>query len=411
MQTENSASPLGADNGSPLWTMRIDDILRWTLFLFCVTLPITISLAEPLAFLLVVLWMVRRGTSCAAWRPVPRSIALPMAAFAALALLASASGPRPAISLWKSHRLLYLLIPFAIGDLSVRSGVRVVLGSLRCYLLGVLLLGIYDLSRVAWVAFHRYDIFDSGNMRDPQFYMTAICLILGLAQTPFRSRYAAARVAIYLAGLVGHFKRGAWAGAIGGIMAMGLARRRFRRFALGMLGAIVIFLAIPAVRVRLKDIPAHLSGRTGGRGVLWGRVAPRIIADHPWGVGLGAVQHSDLQEYSGLIQPGLNHLHNNLLEITLETGWLGGVVWLTWVLAVLAVAWRGARSARSPVIRTLLAGILGAYCALLINGLVEYNFGDGEIFLLFCLMMGWLVPLVRCHAASEGETGRELGLI
>lgn len=407
-RSQNNASMFRSDTGFSAWAMKVDDALRWILFAFCISLPITISLAEPLAFLLVMLWLVRWGRNREAWRRLPRAIAFPAAAFAVLALLASAIGPRPAVSLWKCHRLIYLLIPFVVTDLSLRAGLHVVLRSLSSYLMGVLLLGLYDLARVTWVVFRHDEIFASGNMRDPQFYMTAICLILGVAGTPFRSRHTGVRMAVYLAGLVGHFKRGAWAGAIGGIIAMGLARRRLLRCLVGTLGAIVILLAIPDVRVRLKEIPDHLSERTGGRGVLWSRVAPRIIADHPWGMGLGAVRHKDLRDYSERIQPNLNHLHNNLLEITLETGWAGGMVWLAWMLAVLTVSWRGARSAMTSFVRSILAGVFGACCALLINGLAEYNFGDGEIFLLFCMMLGWVGSLIRYQAASEEEIERVL---
>ena len=32
-------------------------------------------------------------------------------------------------------------------------------------------------------------------------------------------------------------------------------------------------------------------------------------------------------------------------------------------------------------------GVLGAFCAVMLNGVVEYNFGDAEIFMVLCFLM------------------------
>jgi len=372
-------------------------LLKRLLLLFSLSLPITIAAAEPLAAILVVVWLVSRSRASDVWKQVPAWVLLPLGAFALLALTASALGPLPLASLRKCHRLLYLILPFAVMDLQRMrgDGTDVVLASIRWYLGGVLLLGLYDIVRLAGVFLKDADLFDAGNMRDPQFYMTSLCLVAALLpEAPFRRRLWAA-AAVYGAGLVGHFKRGAWVGAFVGLMTVGVTQRRLGRVVLLVLVAGGVALALPPVRERLGEIPEHLGVKAGGRGTLWLEVAPRIIRDHPWGMGLGAVRHEDLLAYSSRVQPRLNHLHNNLLEVTLETGWLGGAAWLWWMAALLGLMIRDLRAAGGGVRRALLGGTLGAFVALMVNGLAEYNFGDGEIFLLLCLLMGWALAAAR----------------
>ena len=95
-------------------------------------------------------------------------------------------------------------------------------------------------------------------------------------------------------------------------------------------------------------------------------------------------------EFLFLIQPKLNHLHNNDLQLRLELGWAGVAAWLAWMLTGLGVMWltfrRAVRHATPDA--GLAYGLLGGFLALQLNGLVEYNFGDAEIFMLFNLLLG-----------------------
>ncbi len=136
----------------------------------------------------------------------------------------------------------------------------------------------------------------------------------------------------------------------------------------------------------------------GDRAAIWSEVAPGIIADHPWGFGYMALTHEDMLRYSRNIQPGLNHLHNNVLQIRLELGWPGILVWLGWMGVALGLLVRAARresrfrGSEAP----LGQGALAAFCALLLNGMVEYNFGDTEILMVFNLLIG----MAACLAAA-----------
>ena len=80
----------------------------------------------------------------------------------------------------------------------------------------------------------------------------------------------------------------------------------------------------------------------------------------------------------------MNHLHNNPLQITAELGWPGLLVWSGLMLSALWFAWQRWRR-RAGLVE--LAGF-GMLFGLMVNGLVEYNFGDLEIFMLLCVATG-----------------------
>jgi len=86
------------------------------------------------------------------------------------------------------------------------------------------------------------------------------------------------------------------------------------------------------------------------------------------------------------------------LQVQAELGVLGPLVWVPWMAMVFIGMWR-ARG--SPAGRLVLLGFL----ALFMNGMMEYNFGDSEPFMLFCLLMGLSgVDLARSGSLSLGAS-------
>ena len=150
-----------------------------------------------------------------------------------------------------------------------------------------------------------------------------------------------------------------------------------------------LLLLVPQVQKRIGQLREEPTEHRGGRFVLWTQVAPAALMDNPYGIGWRATTHEDLLKYSPHVQPGLDHLHNNILQVALETGWLGLAVWLVWMgltLCIIIANYKWEKSRGPP--GWLSYGNFGAFSGLMINGLVENNFGDSEILLLFCWLMG-----------------------
>lgn len=376
-------------------------------------MPLSISISQPLAFAAIPLWLIGlwKGRRLRAVRACPYF--WPIVAFSVVALVVSALGVRAGHSLGKCHRLLMLAIPFMLCDAfredASEGGKWLGLEQVTLALLaGVCLLGLYDVVRVPLAMWHGTRLFDAGNMRDPQFYMVALCFLLAHRLAGGREmRRGGWAVAVVLAGLglLLHCKRGVWASFLLAASLLGTLARRYRIPA--VIAAIALALAaVPEVRERIRYTQDEWSVKEGGRYALWTRVAPAMLKEYPWGMGLCAPTHEDLAQHSRYLQPRLNHLHNNLLEVALELGWIGLGVWLAWMTTaavVLAAGYRAAKAAARPEAWVALGG-LGAFAGLMINGLVEYNFGDSEILMLLCLIMGVSCILWERRRASPGAS-------
>ena len=390
---------------------RIDRATRLLLLALAASLPLSIAAAQVFAYPAVALWVVRcaRRRFAGWWR---HPFARPVTMFALAAVAASAFGVRPSHALLKCHRLLLFGLIFAAAgaggaDVAARRtfAARLVLA----FAAGTSALAVYDLVRIPIGLQAGRSLIDLGNMRDPQFFMTALLLLLpGAAALPAAvRRWRWAGLLLAAGGLVWHFKRGAWAAFAVGATVLAAGTRRWR-ILLAVGAAALALLALPPTRERLSQLREEWMLASGGRATMWLRIAPGIIPDHPWGMGLGAVRNEDLVRYGPTADAKHNHLHNNALQIALELGFPGLAIWLGWMAVAIAVWVRAARAAaraNDPARRALAVGGLSAFCALLADGMVEYNFGDNEILMLFSLLMGLAALLARSDAPAGAGAG------
>lgn len=116
----------------------------------------------------------------------------------------------------------------------------------------------------------------------------------------------------------------------------------------------------------------------------------RISAEHLMtGVGLHGVdavypafRHPLAQE------PNQWHLHNNFLQLGVETGLIGLAFFLWFFGRAFRSAWRRFRTA--PGGQGLAAGVLAALAGFLVSGLTEYNWADSEVLLCLYMLLGLL---------------------
>ena len=381
-----------------------EKLLQILLLGFVVALPISISAAQPLAFLAIPFWIYslvyRRDTSflqCPFFWPVT--------VFALIAFLSSLWGVRPEVSLPKCHRLLLLLVIFMMGwafSPARADGWKKARLAVALFIAATTARAVYDVVRVVIAVGRGVHLYDTGNMRDPQMYMVSLCILLAafVGQAAGRKQVPApVALGLNAVGLIIHFKRGAWFSFLlsAGLMSW-LARRRKIVLAIVLCAVAVAF--IPQVRGRLQLLKQEWSDRQGGRHVLWTKVAPAMLKQYPLGMGFKATKHEDFLPYASYVQPKLNHLHNNALQITLEMGTAGLAAWIGWMVLTFWMLYKACRN-RSGEAAQLALGVLGAFCALMFNGMVEYNFGDSEILMLLCFLMG-LSCVIREKQQAEG---------
>jgi O-antigen ligase len=380
------------------------------LCLFAFSLPLSNALSEAFGFpaILTGLWVYRRDLFRRRnWGP----LAVPVLLFAAWMILGAFWSVRPERTLAKMHRpVLLLLIPLLgldqargssdAGPPALRSGWRPRVGLSFCA--GLTLHALLEIARIARYLGGGQSLYDAGTMTDPQLLSVGILLMAGWAAgvaRPAARRGMVGAAAASLAALILHFKRGSWL-AFGGALGLFYLLRKQWKLCLALILCAAGLLALPPVRARLAQLPLEWQEETGGRWVLWTRVGPTLIREHPFGMGYKAPVHEDFERYGDFIQPGLDHLHNAPMQVLLELGWIGLAFWTAWMAAALVAMAAGAREAPHPAARVFAQSILCAFVALLLNGAVEYNFGDGEIYRLMILLMG--LDRAMRHAGPDG---------
>lgn len=346
---------------------------------------------------------IRRGGAavrCADW-------VWAIALFAAFSAIAAVVGWNPARAIPRLNRLL--LLPLVVAPAVAFAGAPAENARqwsahvMFAFLAGATLKACYDLGRIPLSAALGEWLYGLGNMRDPQFYMSALLLWIAMGREPAAALGARARalpVAAAALGLVLHFKRGVWLafGLSAALLCLVCRRRAFVALTL----AAALALLLPPVRARLAALEAEFGPRASRR-VLWTRIAPRLIRENPWGIGRGVLTNRDLQRYARLRETKLNHLHNNWLQIAVESGWGGVAAWTVWMLGVAAEMARNAAGAARQRLahRWVPTGVAVVFLGLMLNGLVEYNFGDSEIYMWYLLLFG-LTRLWR--TGSPGPT-------
>ncbi len=92
----------------------------------------------------------------------------------------------------------------------------------------------------------------------------------------------------------------------------------------------------------------------------------------------------------------IGHLHNDYLQITFERGVPALIAWLAWMAFYLQLLWRNLRRPGLDwPVRGLLIGAFGGTVGFLTSGLVHYNWGDSEVVMIFYLIMGMSLAVIK----------------
>lgn len=176
------------------------------------------------------------------------------------------------------------------------------------------------------------------------------------------------------------------------VMAFASARRRVVIAALLglMLAAPVAYLIVE--RSRGISVLDPEEGSTAYRLEVW-REAFGIIKDHPL-VGIGKGSEGKLKETWGLYEDGKlppGHFHSTPIQIATWWGLPALILYFS-MMAIFAVeTWKlckRLKSERRWTLRGIALGGLGALVAFNVSSLVHFNFGDGEVVMMFWLLAG-----------------------
>jgi O-antigen ligase len=387
----------GISTGPTDATPWADQALWFSLLAMMYFLPMSITIAQGiLYFLCFPLWVsgliLRRDFGF-----VRSPFFVPVIGFILIAVASSVFGLRPEISLRKCDRLVMLLTVFMWGAVyrsaRLRNGLNLH-AAVVVFLVGSMWLGMADTFRAVRALAAGEKMYDTG-MTAAQMHMVASLWLLTALACGRWSRWPWFWVVALLScalGMVAQLKRAVWATFILAQLGLGVLTKRYK-VVLAVVACAVAFLFVPRVQSRLGELRKEMTETRGGRLVLWTKVAPAIIGAHPWGIGYRAATHQDFKQYVKILERNLDHLHNNYLQITLELGWIGSTFWLGWMGLTFVQLWRAYQWSRQirPDHVWIALGALVAFAALMVEGLVDTNFGDSESLIIF----GWLMGLAN----------------
>ena len=258
-------------------------------------------------------------------------------------------------------------------------------------LIGQTVTGFHSLLQ-EFIAGFENDIF-LGKVSESGQIALSIFILLGLLLTLCKSSnklqclfLAYLALPLITLNLLINMKRGPWFGVL---LALCVYLSQFARRLVPLLLLVVlgIFFLITPLQERLLQSYEHFS-ISGGRKVIW-EIGGELSLRYPLGIGFN--NSHILRKFATEIPPELKHFHNNYLNILVETGWLGLLAFLWWIISVLRFSWQD-----FPATQKILARALG--CAIIswqLAGLVEYNFGDSKIFLVVMIVLGLLAAIKR----------------
>ncbi|RMG39995.1 MAG: O-antigen ligase domain-containing protein [Candidatus Dadabacteria bacterium] len=187
--------------------------------------------------------------------------------------------------------------------------------------------------------------------------------------------------------LILNLKRGPWLGAICGLAVIFFSYSKRMAITSVLLIVAALFIFTPT-RQRIVHSMDHFFV-PGGRSSIW-QVGIELATKYP--LGIGYENASVLRKFDPQIPPELRHFHSNPINIMVESGWIGLAIYFWWIFSVIKLG-LSLKHRQGPA--TIVTGISCAFLSWQVAGLVEYNFGDSEIYLMVLILLGVFISSIE----------------
>lgn len=200
--------------------------------------------------------------------------------------------------------------------------------------------------------------------------------------------------AVPIAALVLSGSRGGIVGFLFAVVVLGfisprrsLRVRRLLAFAslVFLAGAFVLWLGASATIQRFEKLTA--TNISSDQRLSMDHDTWKVFVNHPWsGTGLGTFETVFPQYETAYDARVVDHAHNDYLELLAETGAIGGILGLAFIVLLLRHGFANLRACEDQFNRAFHAGALAACCALFVHSFVDFNLRIPSNALLFLLL-------------------------
>lgn len=243
-------------------------------------------------------------------------------------------------------------------------------------------------------------IVNEGSMTDGQILAcTILATLAAVFVNKMRQRkllWLVFALALQIFAIIINFKRGSWISLLAMVILFIAVKINWKSLFI-LLAVVLLTLMLPPVQGRLASLKSEFNPDAGGRATMWVVIAPALIKEYPWGIGYKSLTNEMMHNIFWRVEKDRDHLHSNIVQLLVATGWAGLVLYLLWMAVALKDGLRFIYLSKgSPAEEgTYALGLCLMLVALYVNGLVEYNFGDAEIVLVYSIIMGAMAAGVR----------------
>jgi len=416
-----------------LWGKTRPEPPYWGLAAFCLVSPLSIAATNAAWVAALLLWLrqvwARRSCGAPALRPTPLDRGFLLLGLASLLSLCTSLAPWASLVEMRSLGLIVVYYLFA-GNVRTPEQRRFLV---MCLLGSTSLAAFYGIGQYVTGRdlFGHYDPrtnliggFFSMHLTFGEYLVLVICLAAGILLhgkpgRPLRLA-AAGALAVMLPALVLSWAKGAFLGLVAGVSVLFVlkGKKQFGALLAVILGVLLFFAAwnsgslfrevVSLYGVDASQVEGTAKSNTQRLFMWWSGLG--ISAGHfVNGVGMHAVnavypdfRHPLAQE------PNQWHLHNNFLQLGVETGLFGLAAFIYLFLLAFRAAWGRFRAGPDPWERGLSAGLLAILPAFLVSGLTEYSWADSEVLMALYMLLGLALPAGGAEASAKArEPARE----
>ncbi|NPV69672.1 MAG: hypothetical protein HPY55_03360 [Firmicutes bacterium] len=339
---------------------------------------------------------------------------LPTALFALAVLLSAAASvsrraSMPALVLWAAYAALYT------ATVTLRPSKRAVKAMAAALLISAFIvsgLGIVQFIRggetsASWidtkvfedVKTRVYSVFDNPNML-AEFLAFAlplgVALILGNPRSAAMLFYVPAVVAA-AACLALTYSRGGWVAAFIGVVAVILTKSRKLAVAFLVLMLVAAPMLPQSIQTRAITALTMEDSSSRYRLTIW-KSAARMARDYwPIGVGLGSGAFAYVYPAYEIAGTPAAHTHNLYLQLLVETG-IPGLLLFLWLLLCFVREVAGAGRTRDPLI---FAGLAGGVVGQVVHGVFDNIWYSPKNVFMFWAVLGLTLAMARAGRADR----------